>query len=405
MLLALCVTSFTPAQAQWDIIPSPFTGSLYSVEARADGSKAYIGGSYKLMKSTDGGASWEVVLDFMEPGAPIGSLVNDIALPTATRVFLASNAGRLIITLTDGDVWTSTAAPTENGFSINTVQFTDAGYGFLGGQLGDAAQTANGGITWTQGSFGVYKNINDIAFFPGDYTDVGLAVGEEGVIRRTSNFGFLWVGSSSGVADELFGIGVLNEDVVVVVGDNGRILRSPNRGMVWTTVPSVTTERLQAVAFSDELHGFAVGDEGTLLRSDDGGLTWSPEVSGVTADLYDITVVGEYFVAVGLGGTIIRTPVEIGVPEPASAGPSLQVFPDPAMDQVTVRWGAHQLLELRLIDTMGRTLMRKQGSLGTEISIDVGTLDNGSYCIMVRSDQGTTSSRLVVQHGTGTHPR
>ena len=75
-----------------------------------------------------------------------------------------------------------------------------------------------------------------------------------------------------------------------VVGGLGSILTTTNGGAVWTTIASGTNQLLRADRFREPDSGYIVGNAGTILRSTDRGKTWNPQVSGVTVDLYGVTV-------------------------------------------------------------------------------------------------------------------
>jgi hypothetical protein len=58
------------------------------------------------------------------------------------------------------------------------------------------------------------------------------------------------------------------------------------------------------------IYRMAVGDGGTVIKSTDGGFTWTPRVSGTGADLYDVRSAessGDWLLACGADGTVIRS--------------------------------------------------------------------------------------------------
>ncbi|MFN0246831.1 MAG: hypothetical protein ACKV2T_07970 [Kofleriaceae bacterium] len=89
---------------------------------------------------------------------------------------------------------------------------------------------------------------------------------------------------------------------MIAVGTNGAIIRYI---FDWENVSSGTTQGLRA-AWSEGLLSIAVGNGGTIVRSVDGGATWSVDASGTTMDLIGVWGNPNEIIAVGEAGTILR---------------------------------------------------------------------------------------------------
>jgi len=72
----------------------------------------------------------------------------------------------------------------------------------------------------------------------------------------------------------------------------------------WTPIASGTTADLHDVVLVGQ-YAVAVGDAGTILRSTDGGLSWTAAPSGTSADLVSVNLGGSRFSASGTGGTVV----------------------------------------------------------------------------------------------------
>ena len=136
------------------------------------------------------------------------------------------------------------------------------------------------------------------------------AIGPEGKISKTTD----WVNwdQCADVAFDLNGISAVNTDVVYAVGDGGVILKSTDGGTTWIQKTSNTTNRLNSVYALDISTIMAVGDNGTIVRSSNQGANWTVDASGTTANLRGITIgsVGLFVFrawAVGDGGTVVRS--------------------------------------------------------------------------------------------------
>ena len=128
-------------------------------------------------------------------------------------------------------------------------------------------------------------------------TDIGITVGENGTILKTTDAGANWISQSSGTTSSLTSVYFTDADHGVVVGKNlnnykGIILKTTDGGNSWNTQLSDINENLNSVFFIDQNNGIAVGANpfepiyrGTILRTSDGGLTWIPQNMGVTNEL------------------------------------------------------------------------------------------------------------------------
>ena len=95
----------------------------------------------------------------------------------------------------------------------------------------------------------------------------GTAVGDSGIILRTTNAGFTWTRQSGGTSDHLWGVSFSDSSRGTAVGDGGTILHTNDGGANWTQQPNSTTDALLAVSFAGANNGMAVGAEGRILRT------------------------------------------------------------------------------------------------------------------------------------------
>lgn len=387
--------------AQWTQITSPFSGSLYCIES-IDQNTAFIGGSYKLLKTTDGGSTWTIDLDLLQSSVDI-SLVNDICFIDSNTGFIVSNAGKLVKTTDQGQTWASINSNTAYSFGIHKICFSTPNYGYLVGDFGDASKSINGGSSWQQTSLGTTNDLQSIQFFPGIYTNVGLAVGEDGIIKKTVNNGGSWSTVNSGVTDDLIGIFILDENIAFIVGANGTILRTADQGQTWTLIANSSTTELRAICFKDNQQGYIVGRDGIILESTDGGLSWQIDDSGTTATLYDISYFNNQYVVVGLSGTILRHSGVIGVQE-NEIEQSVSVFPNPLTDffSIEINNSYDVLQEIEIFDLTGKSIkkvvMNPLSAVNSKILISVKDLDlhSGTYLVKIKHGNKLNYNRIIV---------
>jgi len=93
-----------------------------------------------------------------------------------------------------------------------------------------------------------------------------------------------WSPLSSGVTTDLLAVDFPEStEVGYAVGNDGVILKTTDGGGTWAPQTSGVTTQLFSVSFADNSTGFAVGDEGTALKTTDGGATWLPMNAGTGA--------------------------------------------------------------------------------------------------------------------------
>ena len=121
------------------------------------------------------------------------------------------------------------------------------------------------------------------------FTDAnnGTAVGDWGIILRTTNGGTNWTSQISGTTNHLNGVTFTDVNNGTVIGENGTILRTTNGGTNWTSQTSGTTNHLNGVSFTDENTGTAVGSGGKILRTTNGGV-YINQISGEIPERFSL---------------------------------------------------------------------------------------------------------------------
>jgi photosystem II stability/assembly factor-like uncharacterized protein len=133
------------------------------------------------------------------------------------------------------------------------------------------------------------------------------AVGQGGIILRTTDGGATWTPHPQGSTQTLYAIDAVDASTAWAVGEAGTILKTTDGGATWTPQASGTGAALNGISAVSTTTAWAVGAGGVILKSEDGS-TWTPQNSRVTAALYGISAIDAYNCwAVGEGGTILKT--------------------------------------------------------------------------------------------------
>ncbi len=78
--------------------------------------------------------------------------------------------------------------------------------------------------------------------------------------------------SNSNTTKTLHDVFFINENVGIAVGDSGIILRSDDGGLNWITILELDSVEFRKVKFWDDLHGIVVGSD--IYTTNNGGIEW-----------------------------------------------------------------------------------------------------------------------------------
>lgn len=156
--------------------------------------------------------------------------------------------------------------------------------------------------TFTEINTGVTDNLNCIE---SDYSTHNMAdliiVGDSGRIIKYNVAGNTISNQTSGVSTRLNYV-FRESSVLIAVGDEGVILRSTNNGTTWTQVASgVVCQNLNSVYLLGS-NGCIVGDEGVALLTSDAGVTWARLDISTKNNLYSVDGEGSSTNKVYIGG-------------------------------------------------------------------------------------------------------
>ena len=127
--------------------------------------------------------------------------------------------------------------------------------------------------------------------------------------------GTLAFAATSGAATDPTKRGLLLDAVrvgqsVIAVGERGLIVRSSDSGQNWQGVATPSHATLTGVSFADANRGWAVGHDGTILTTDDSGGTWTIQSGKIAPDVSFLDVLAvdlRHVIAAGAFGTFYES--------------------------------------------------------------------------------------------------
>jgi hypothetical protein len=170
------------------------------------------------------------------------------------------------------------------------------------------------------------------------------------------------------------------------------------------------------------LTGTQLKDAFVCKYSTDGTLRWVTKIGGSGFDTGHsiffnqngkVTVAGEFFGNVNIGGTLVSAPTgeysafvtkmgggTVGLNEQSQQN-VIEAFPNPASEHIsiTIPQVNDALITLEIIDLQGKTIISESvavNSKGQQHTIDVSTLSQGSYIIRLDTSEGVFVAKNII---------
>jgi len=287
-----------------------------------------------VKKSTDGGTTWTNSLiptsrmnsiKFIDEN--IGCVVGDDG-----RIYTTSNSGtdwNLAVSNTNSDLqdfyMNSSGEGRAVGYDGTIIYTTDYGsnwsvetsptnqtlYGIEGDHaVGWAGTILHRSTNWELTSEGYTNNLRGIDF--DIFTDDGYAVGNDGLILKTTNAGNTWLSEASGTNYDLYDIEALYtcsyfDPDAVVVGEYGTVRLSYSGN--WQQINILTTDKLHDIylaGFTGQM--FVAGEWGRIWKTTNYGNNWYLKHENMSYHLYAIDFgSSQTGYAAGMSGAVLKT--------------------------------------------------------------------------------------------------
>ncbi|MFN4255789.1 MAG: YCF48-related protein [Saprospiraceae bacterium] len=266
------------------------------------------GGGGKILKTTDGGATWSVAT---MPSTNFS--FRSVYFPTDSAGFACGNSQNSTTpnnfwkTTDGGATWTN---PNSVNLTLQTVRAFDANGVVVSTGAGSNSivrRSFDGGTTWVNDTVNTTASTLAGLDVRGGFI---IATGGQGLIYKRSSSG--WAQKNGGQAFNAWDGFFMDANTGWVACDGGRVMKTTDSGTTWTTQQTTTSNSLQSVWFKNSMEGFAVGSltsSPTMVKTTDGGTTWATQAlpSG-TIGQHDVFFVdGSSGWTVGNSGTINHT--------------------------------------------------------------------------------------------------
>ena len=295
-------------QASWQKMPTGSLGWLRTIEF-SDTKNGWVGGTKGvLLRTYDGGNTWQKVKSFSRDSILDIRFVNRVegwALCERNIYQLGDlNPSYIMRTVDGGVTWKKQEFSDARRSRMSRLVFSDNGSGFAVGEMGTMF-ALDDNAEWKK-----KKSTSAFLFRAGAFSDLvtGAVVGGGGSILFTEDGGDSWTPArvNGRSRSMLNAVHFADRRTGWAVGTKGKVFQTVNGGRFWREQRSGVGAKLNAVHFLDRNRGWAVGEVGTILRTLNGGKTWFIERARTKNTLEDIDSNNGTVWAVGFGGTILR---------------------------------------------------------------------------------------------------
>jgi photosystem II stability/assembly factor-like uncharacterized protein len=217
----------------------------------------------------------------------------------------------------------------------------------------------------------------------------GWAVGEQGLIKTTSDSGNTWTTQTSGITTTLHSVHFATPLKGWAVGAQGKILATTDGGATWTAQASGTTSQLNEIYFISPTEGWTVAGNGMVMTTTDGGANWVAGSSGTTTWLESIFMTSAtQGWACGNNGTILRYTAPVSVKE-AGSKTRASIYPNPTSNLLTVQTD-EKIESISVYNAMGALVQTE-----TKNTFSVVQLPAGMYMLYIRTGNGNSTGRFI----------
>lgn len=221
-----------------------------------------VGSVGTVIKTTNGGTTWTSII-----ASGMGQF-NCVSFLNSSVGWIGGFTGNVLRTTNGGLNWNNQP---EVNFTINGIKFINLDFGLACGDGGKIYKTINGGFNWSTRNSNTTGNLFALDVWN---ADTSVIVGAGGTVLLSIFGGDVWDPSPTGLSasDQLNSVTFCgNSANICAVGKNGRVIRTTNFGQNWLIQATSTSDELFGVDFANGFTGYAVGVTGRVIKTVTGG--------------------------------------------------------------------------------------------------------------------------------------
>ncbi|MCB0399211.1 MAG: T9SS type A sorting domain-containing protein [Winogradskyella sp.] len=261
------------------------------------------------------------------------------------------------------------------------------------------------GTSWVSISPNFGNDIDHFKIAPSNNNYMYLAI--DGTFWYTTDGGAIWLQSFIFNGGWINSIAVHPTDptkIAIATTDNEKVYISTNNGIFWTSIkwdlPSFSS---QAVVWQDNGNdGLYVGMNYGIYYTDSVlGNTWVPFNNGlpnVRINELEINTTDNKIYAATYGRGLWRSNVyDASLSVNDFEFSDLTLFPNPATNEVNLKWNKPEDVSIRIFDTQGKIMFYgKKINLFNGFKVDVSSFNSGIYFVKLNSSKGEITKKLIL---------
>ena len=266
-------------------------------------------------------------------------------------------------------------------------------------------RSVNGGQSWASVSQNFGANLNHLKIAPSvsefQFAARGSTLYRNAFVGTVSNWSTL-----SGFSGSINAIAIHPTNpnkVAIATTGSQKVYVSSNGGNTWTSyrlnLPNFNAQALAWQGNSD--NGLYVGMNYGVYYIDDTFTEWQPfsnglpnviiselEVNNADGKLYAGTYGRGLWSSALFDATLTVDDVSLE---------SLQVYPNPASDNVFIKWDKKEQVSIRVFDALGKLMLfNKNVNISKSVALDVSNYKQGIYFIKISNREGFITKKLMI---------
>ncbi len=269
MCLAVTTAAAQPPADDERAVAAPLvTRSLFLDGAAIGEHMVVVGERGHILVSRDAGLTWT------QAEVPTRTTLTGVSLYDSARGWAVGHDATILRTRDGGFSWETVYSAPEEQRPLLDVWFESAEHGYAVGAYGFFLETRDGGDTWQSRKISDSDyHLNQIAAAPSGRLYIAA---EAGTVYRSDDGGDSWKELDSPYQGSFFGILPLDNRRVYLYGLRGNLFYSDDAGVSWRPITTRTRSLLTNGIRIDANGALFTGMGGTLLIDEDAGRSVRP---------------------------------------------------------------------------------------------------------------------------------